>query len=78
MIFTAKVEVIKLEERVSKKGNAYLTLKIQMPGNRYEYMNVMVDKDLKYDFNQAVSKVCNIELDYNTKFKTFLVVAVNS
>lgn len=68
--------IVRVEDKVSKKGNNYTVVELIQEDVRYQYFNVMLDRSIKIDKEEIVGKEVELILDYDLKYRSFKVIEI--
>lgn len=76
MKMNMKGTIVRIEDKVSKKGNNYTVIELIQEDVRYQYFNTMLDESVKIDKEEIVGKGVELVLDYNPKYRSFKVIEI--
>lgn len=75
MKMNMKGTIVRVEDKVSKKGNNYTVVEL-IQDVRYQYFNTMLDESVEINKEEIVGKEVELVLDYNPKYRSFKVMEI--
>jgi len=76
MKMNIKGTIVRVEDKVSKKGNNYTVVELIQEDVRYQYFNTMLDESVEINKEEIVGKEVELVLDYNPKYRSFKAMEI--
>lgn len=75
MKMNMKGTIVRVEDKVSKKGNNYTVVEL-IQDVRYQYFNTMLDESVEINKEELVGKKVELVLDYDPKYRSFKALEI--